>query len=120
MGPVEQRGEELYFHLLRCSSNLSGPTGNFRASDRRIVSALNQEASCIFENAAPLNHVLAQIYQNTPAAGAQKDAKAKIKAHSDKTKDMPRNGIMAFCTFYDQLDRLKPLDAFDYGHKGTS
>ncbi len=26
--------------------------------------------------------------------------KAKIKAHSDKTKDMPRNGLIAFCTFY--------------------
>ncbi|GAB4585541.1 hypothetical protein [Nocardia sp. IFM 10818] len=30
---------------------------------------------------------------------------------------MPVNGIMAFCTFYDGLDKLRPLtgDAFDYG-----
>eukprot|EP01031_Cornospumella_fuschlensis_P027067 gene27067-32705_t len=27
--PVEQQGNELHFRLLRCSSNLSGPTGNF-------------------------------------------------------------------------------------------
>ena len=29
---------------------------------------------------------------------------------------------MAFCTFYDRLDKLRPLakDAFDYGYKGTS
>jgi hypothetical protein len=35
---------------------------------------------------------------------------------------MPVNGIMAFCTFYDRLDKLRPLarDAFDYGYKGTS
>jgi len=35
---------------------------------------------------------------------------------------MPANGIMAFCTFYDRLDKLRPLaeDAFDYGVKGVS
>lgn len=84
--------------------------------------ALNQEAASIFQNQAPLNHVLAQIYHNTPAATAQKQSKAKISAHADKTKDMPVNGIMAFCTFYDRLDRLSPLDkdAFNYGYKGVS
>jgi hypothetical protein len=120
--PVEQQGEELHFRLLRCSTNLSGPTENFRANDRRIVDALNREAAFIFQNHAPLNHVLAQIYYNTPAAAAQKQSKARISAHADKTKDMPENGIMAFCTFYDQLDKLRPLttDAFDYGYKGIS
>ncbi len=120
--PVEQEGEELHFRLLRCSTNLSGPTENFRATDWRILHALNQEATRIFQNHAPLNHVLAQIYHNTPADAAQKQSKAKISAHADKTKDMPVNGIMAFCTFYDQLDKLQPLttDNFDYGFKGTS
>lgn len=120
--PVEQDDEELHFHLLRCSTNLSGPTENFRAIDRHIVDALNQEAGFIFQNQAPLNHVLAQIYHNIPAAEQQKQAKAKISAHADKTKDMPVQGIMAFCTFYDQLDKLSPLteDSYDYGYKGIS
>ncbi|MEM9214843.1 MAG: alpha-ketoglutarate-dependent dioxygenase AlkB [Cyanobacteria bacterium P01_F01_bin.150] len=120
--PVEWDGETLHFHLLRCSTNLSGPTENFGANDRHIVAALNQEADRIFQNHAPLNHVLAQIYHNTPATEVQKQTKAKIKAHADKTKDMPENGIMAFCTFYEQLDKLKPLakDTFDYGYKKKS
>eukprot|EP00281_Chroomonas_sp_CCMP1168_P019209 CAMPEP_0206223404 /NCGR_PEP_ID=MMETSP0047_2-20121206/6466_1 /ASSEMBLY_ACC=CAM_ASM_000192 /TAXON_ID=195065 /ORGANISM="Chroomonas mesostigmatica_cf, Strain CCMP1168" /LENGTH=450 /DNA_ID=CAMNT_0053646275 /DNA_START=134 /DNA_END=1482 /DNA_ORIENTATION=- len=120
--PVEQDGEDLSFRLLRCSTNLSGPTANFAAHDRLIVGALNEEAARIFENQAPLNHVLAQIYINTPAKDGEKERKAKIKAHADKTKDMPRNGLMAFCTFYDQLERLQPLEkhSFDLGHKGVS
>jgi hypothetical protein len=120
--PVEQEGADLHFRLLRCSTNLSGPTENFRANDRRIVDELNREAAFVFQNHAPLNHVLAQIYYNTPAAAAQKQSKAKISAHADKTKDMPANGVMAFCTFYDRLDKLCPLptDAFDYGYKGVS
>lgn len=120
--PVEKDGDDLHFRLLRCSTNLSGPTLNFGITDKRIVDSLNQEASCVFRNLAPLNHILAQIYHNASATDARKQTKAKIKAHSDKTKDMPQNGIMAFCTFYDQLDKLQPLatDAFDYGHKGVS
>lgn len=120
--PVEQVGEELHFRLLRCSTNLSGPTENFRATDNHIVDALNREASFLFEDHAELNHVLAQVYSNTPADAESKQSKAKISAHADKTKDMPSNGIMAFCTFYDRLDGLSPLatDAFDYGHKGVS
>jgi hypothetical protein len=119
---VEEEGEARHFNLLRCSTNLSGPTENFRAIDRAIVNALNQEATVIFQNQAPLNHVLAQIYHNTPAAAEQKQAKAKISSHADKTKDMPVNGIMAFCTFYDRLDKLNPLatDPFDYGYKRAS
>ena len=120
--PVKQDNDELHFRLLRCSTNLSGPTENFRENDNRIVDALNREASLIFENHAPLNHVLAQIYHNTPADEAHKQAKAKISAHADKTKDMPVNGIMAFCTFYDRLDKLRPLanDTFDFGVNGVS
>eukprot|EP00428_Durinskia_dybowskii_P079414 CAMPEP_0170450066 /NCGR_PEP_ID=MMETSP0117_2-20130122/51576_1 /TAXON_ID=400756 /ORGANISM="Durinskia baltica, Strain CSIRO CS-38" /LENGTH=714 /DNA_ID=CAMNT_0010711343 /DNA_START=60 /DNA_END=2204 /DNA_ORIENTATION=+ len=121
--PVEKRGDdELHFRLLRCSSNLAGPTGNFQSNDTHIVNSLNDEASWIFQDQFPLNHVLAQIYQNTPASDGNKQTKAKIKEHADKTKDMPRSGIMAFCTFYEKLHRLTPIagDTFDYGHKGRS
>jgi hypothetical protein len=120
--PVQQDRDELHFRLLRCSTNLSGPTENFRPTDTLIVDALNREAAFVFADHAPLNHVLAQVYHNTPALDSHKQAKAKISAHADKTKDMPSNGIMAFCTFYDQLDKLQPLtkDPFDFGHKGIS
>lgn len=118
--PVAQDGDDLHFRLLRCSTNLSGPTENFSATDTRIVEALNIEAAAIFRNQAPLNHVLAQVYHNTAPTAERKQSKAKISAHADKTKDMPVNGIMAFCTFYDRLDTLRPLDAFDYGVKDTS
>lgn len=120
--PVKAEGGELSFHLLRCSTNLSGPTENLRENDARIIEALNRESAFVFNGHAPLNHVLAQIYHNTPAAAAQKQAKAKISPHADKTKDMPVHGVMAFCTFYDQLDKLRPMpgDAFDYGYKGAS
>eukprot|EP00462_Mataza_sp_D1_P024313 CAMPEP_0175129660 /NCGR_PEP_ID=MMETSP0087-20121206/5592_1 /TAXON_ID=136419 /ORGANISM="Unknown Unknown, Strain D1" /LENGTH=746 /DNA_ID=CAMNT_0016411827 /DNA_START=47 /DNA_END=2284 /DNA_ORIENTATION=+ len=112
--PVEKKGDALHFNLLRCSSNLSGPTGNFASGDRCIVTSLNKEASVIFQDHAPLNHVLAQTYYNTPASGTAKQTKAKIKAHADKTKDMPANAIMAFCSFYDKLDRLELTSAFDF------
>ncbi|WKU42945.1 hypothetical protein Q3V23_02040 [Streptomyces sp. VNUA116] len=120
--PVTRHGDELHFRLLRCSTNLSGPTEGFRPTDTRIVEDLNREAAALFRNQAPLNHVLAQIYHNTLASAERKQSKAKISAHADKTKDMPVNGIMAFCTFYDGLDKLQPLaeDAFDYGVKGVS
>lgn len=120
--PVDKDEDGLHFRLLRCSTNLSGPTENFQATDWHIVNSLNQEARYIFEDQAPLNHVLAQIYHNTAAGAEQKQSKAKISAHSDKTKDMPANGIMAFCTFYDQLDKLRRLsdDEFDFGHKERS
>ncbi|GAA0961407.1 hypothetical protein GCM10009550_53950 [Actinocorallia libanotica] len=120
--PVTRNGDELHFRLLRCSTNLSGPTENFRPTDTHIVEALNREAAAIFRNQAPLNHVLAQIYHNTLATTERKQSKARISTHADKTKDMPVNGIMAFCTFYDRLDKLHPLaeDTFDRGVKSTS
>ncbi|MFI9788353.1 hypothetical protein ACIHEI_33315 [Kitasatospora sp. NPDC051984] len=120
--PVTRDGEELHFRLLRCSTNLSGPTENFRPTDTRIVEALNREAAAVFRNQAALNHVLAQIYHNAGATAERKQSKARISAHADKTKDMPVNGVMAFCTFYDRLDKLHPLteNEFDYGVGGTS
>ncbi|MFK0097709.1 hypothetical protein [Streptomyces sp. NPDC091040] len=115
--PVTREGDALHFRLLRCSTNLSGPTENFRATDTEIVDALNREAAAVFRDHAPLNHVLAQTYHNTRATAERKQTKARISSHADKTKDMPRNGIMAFCTFYDRLDGLSPMadDPYDYG-----
>lgn len=120
--PVEQHGDELHFRLLRCSTNLAGPTENFGPTDQHIVAALNGTADRIFEGHAPLNHVLAQTYHNTPADAARKQTKARISAHADKTKDMPTNGIMAFCTFYDRLEQLQPSadDPFDLVAHGVS
>ncbi|MFD3871716.1 hypothetical protein [Streptomyces sp. NPDC058623] len=120
--PVTRDDDALHFRLLRCSTNLSGPTENFRPTDTDIVEDLNREAAAVFRDQAPLNHVLAQIYRNTAATAGRKQAKARISAHADKTKDMPVNGIMAFCTFYDRIDELRPLaeDPFDYGVKGAS
>ncbi|MER5964652.1 hypothetical protein [Streptomyces sp. NPDC002057] len=119
---VTRSGDALRFRLLRCSTNLSGPTEGFRPTDTHIVEALNHEAATVFRDQAPLNHVLAQIYHNTLATAGRKQSKARISAHADKTKDMPVNGLMAFCTFYDRLDRLRPLadDPFGHGVKGTS
>jgi hypothetical protein len=120
--PVTRNGDELHFRLLRCSTNLSGPTENFRPTDTHIVESLNREAATVFRGQAPLNHVLAQIYHNTLATAGRKQSKARISSHADKTKDMPVNGVMAFCTFYDGLEKLRPLadDAFDHGVKGVS
>ncbi|MFJ3502716.1 hypothetical protein [Streptomyces sp. NPDC090135] len=123
--PVTRDGDALRFSLLRCSTNLSGPTENFRPTDTHIVGALNREAAAVFRDQAPLNHVLAQTYHNTRATAERKQSKARISSHADKTKDMPVNGIMAFCTFYDRLDGLRPLaedggDGFDYGVNGVS
>ncbi|MFI7007082.1 hypothetical protein [Streptomyces sp. NPDC050145] len=112
----------LHFRLLRCSTNLSGPTEGFGPADTEIVGALNREAADVFRDHAPLNHVLAQTYHNTAATPERKQSKARISSHADKTKDMPVNGVMAFCTFYEGLDKLEPMadDPFDHGVKRAS
>jgi len=91
------------FNLLRCSTNLDGPTDNFKQTDIGILDKLNHISRYFFTNPADLNHVLAQIYINTKSGGENHNSerKAKIKDHSDKTKDMPPNGLMAFCSFYE-------------------
>lgn len=124
---------ELNFHLLRCSSNFSGPTDNLRATDDEILAVCNEFGHDYFSDTSQaLNHVLAQIYWNhTDKDGT--DKKAAIKAHSDKTKDMPRNALMAFCTFYRHFhgDRFTDAklaanctrstsDEFDWVYRGTS
>ncbi len=119
--------DSLKFNLLRCSSNLDGPTENFRETDREVVDKVNHIASFFFDQKATLNHVLAQIYENHVVVDGDREQqkKAKIKEHSDKTKDMPRNALMAFCTFYNGLESLKQTKAsetnrYDYTYKGTS
>lgn len=113
----------LCFHLMRCSSNLSGPTDNFRETDWRVIEAVNASAASLFEREVELNHVLAQVYTNR-RLGNQKQQKARIGAHSDKTKDMHPNGVMAFCSFYneEELGKLSPSpkDPYDYVHHGVS
>jgi hypothetical protein len=96
---VEEVNDEIKFKLLRCSSNLNGPTDNFRDIDNDIIEQLNDLSKHFFDQPHDLNHVLAQIYENK-ISDDNKQKKAKIKAHSDKTKDMPPNGLIAFCTFY--------------------
>jgi hypothetical protein len=117
--------EKLHFHLLRCSSNLSGPTDNFRKTDQSIITKLNAATETVFEEKTDLNHVLAQIYENRKDVGEKaKERKAKIKAHSDKTKDMDKSGLIAFCTFYDnsQFEHLKTskIDRYDWCYGKTT
>jgi hypothetical protein len=90
---VSQSNDE--YHLLRCSTNLKGPTENFSKVDEEIIGTVQSRVSDVIANSSLLNHVLAQVYHN------QDKKKARISRHSDKTKDMPDNGIIVFCTFYD-------------------
>lgn len=121
-----QEGKEAFhYNLLRCSSNLTGPTDNFRSADTKIIHILNQCVRETFETETDLNHALVQIYENKrKTIDSEKEVKAKIKAHSDKTKDMPKEGLIAFCTFYDDsnTEQLKPsaTDRFDWCYKQTS
>jgi hypothetical protein len=113
--------KEIHFKLLRCSTNLDGPTENFNDLDRYILRRVNETSKQIFDNPAPLNHVLAQVYYNCKVGS--KDRKARIAKHSDKTKDMPSNGVMVFCTFYDKLTdkyRKDPEDKYNILYKNTS
>lgn len=102
---IDKNDDSLEFNLLRCSTNLEGPTENFRETDHQLIGTVNNLARSFFKEEVEFNHVLAQVYLNKTVLnekGQLKEKKASIKAHSDKTKDMPRNGLMAFCTFYDQ------------------
>ena len=112
MTHVKKDNDELSFKLLRCSSNFSGPSCNFADTDNEVIDKVNEMSNLYFSNPAGLNHVLAQIYKNrvetveNKKGTVVKQRKAKIKAHSDKTKDMPENAIMAFTTFYN-FDSVK-------------
>ena len=123
---ITENGQEAFhYNLLRCSSNLTGPTDNFREIDTQIVQLLNESAKDTFEHSTDLNHALVQIYENKKkTTDSDKEVKAKIKAHSDKTKDMPKEGLIAFCTFYDNsnMEKVKPseTDQFDWCYKQGS
>lgn len=124
-------GNDLFFRLLRCSTNLSGPTDNFRDTDKEIINKVDKVQHLFFENSVTLNHVLAQTYHNSVDEKG-KSRKAKISQHSDKTKDMPDQAIIAFCTFYKdyhigKFNDINPDinrsrdDPYDYLYKnGTS
>ena len=123
---METNGDTSKFHLLRCSTNLDGPTLAFVDEDREILDQVNKLARRHFEQKTDLNHVLAQVYENSITvndANKAKEHKAKIKSHSDKTKDMPANGIIAFCTFYSSdVSQYKTpsQDRFDRYFKSAS
>ena len=97
---VENTKQGKEFNLMRCSTNFIGPTEQFVDCDHEIIEKVNKIAHEKYPDAPNLNHVLAQVYNNSVINGKEK--KARIKGHSDKTKDMPDNGIIAFVTFYDQ------------------
>ncbi|PWV54331.1 hypothetical protein [Chitinophaga sp. S165] len=121
----EDGNEVLHYRLLRCSSNLTGPTDNFRTTDHEIIDALNDAVRYVFEYKTDLNHVLAQIYENRMKdESTEKEVKSRIKAHSDKTKDMPKEGLIVFCTFYDNANaeqlKLSLTDRYDRCYKEVS
>ena len=89
-----------HFHLLRCSSNFSGPTCGKEQSDMEIMETVNNYSEKFYKQSVDMNHALIQKYNNNTDTGK----KAAIKQHSDKTKDMPANGLLAFCTFYNDDD----------------
>jgi hypothetical protein len=116
---VDQESDKYKFNLLRCSTNFQFPTENFREADHEIVNTLNDICKYFFEKPFDFNHVLAQIYENKMVENREK--KARILAHSDKTKDMPLAALMAFCTFYRDLDKKGVnKSGFDYLYKGNS
>jgi hypothetical protein len=152
---VSKYYDETHFNLLRCSTNLDGPTDNCRTSDNEIIDKVNDYADYFFSDSVKLNHVLAQLYVNTITKSffyyimcfmnyiwmfifgktlfniKTTEKKAKIIAHSDKTKDMPKNAIMAFCTFYEGYlnnnfsnkkfgIKKSREDSYDYKYKDAS
>jgi len=125
---VSDKEDGRHFNLLRCSTNFSGPTNNLKTPDLDILQKLNDISKHIFKDTTiKLNHVLAQIYHNVVIEsenGKRKDRKARIKEHSDKTKDIPRNGLIAFNTFYKEMPETKGVKptqiGFDRLYKKTS
>ena len=119
---VEENNNETTFNLLRCSSNFDGPTVSFKDIDREIIDTVNKLSQPYFKEQFELNHVLAQIYENKCVEnndGNISERKAKIKEHSDKTKDMPTSGLLVFTTFYKDLQRKNNVD-FDNYYNNTS
>lgn len=106
LSELQHKDGECQFHLMRCSTNFQGPTEGFAPVDREILAATNAALLHHMPGAAPVNHVLAQVYHNaavTDDHGKQREKKAVIARHSDKTKDMAPKGVLAFATFYSTL-----------------
>jgi len=148
--PVTKVDEHTYgYHLLRCSTNLAGPTDDVCDTDTIILAAVNHLAEQYFDKPVDLNHVLAQLYCNdtkssdrrTSEEGSAKQTittnknqkKATIKLHSGKTKDMPPEALIAFCSFYsgkgfeiaeqeetEQITDYPNTSIFDSYYKNTS
>lgn len=118
---IKSTSDDISFNLLRCSSDLSGPTDNFRQIDHQVIDKVNDVIGSVFKVPVKLNHVLAQIYENLIKTQGQKkvERKAVIKPHSDKTKDMPPNALIAFTTFYDNIQTQQKPN-FDICHKNIS
>lgn len=107
------------FKLLRCSTNLDGATDNFRSADLEIINTVNTLRAQLYTDSSEFNHVLAQTYHNTIDAKTTKQQKARIKKHSDKTKDMPKNALIAFCTFYEGYNNgFSKFQSHDYKKYG--
>lgn len=97
--PVEKTDVGYKYNVLRCSTDLSGPTQGTGPKDNYIIGKCQWIVSHFFAHPVKLNHVLAQTYHNHIIDG--RHTKARISKHSDKTKDMPESGVIVFCTFYD-------------------
>ncbi|KAF3909725.1 hypothetical protein AA313_de0209290 [Arthrobotrys entomopaga] len=85
LSEVQTDGDASHFHLLRCSTNLSGPTLAFADEDREILTLVNDLAKSNFQQRTVLNHVLAQVYENTVTVddfNKIKENKAKIKSRT--------------------------------------
>lgn len=123
---VQTHNNEIRFRLLRGSTNIDGPTENMRTSDHEILVRTNDISSQFFGDCAKLNHISVHIENNC----ANRVNATGISRHSDKTMDMPRNGLIAFCSFYKNYDPIdgfigrqyirSTTDMFDHLYKGST
>lgn len=97
LSEMTETDDNIKYYLMRCSTNFEGPTEGFSKTDKQIIDKLNTEIPEYIKDKFRFNHVLAQIYNN-------KRKKARISSHSDKTKDMEPNGLIAFCSFYNTIE----------------
>lgn len=112
---------ELKFRIIRNTTNLIGPTENLRKVDNEIIDSLNNMGKIFFERQFELNHSYAQLIDN------EHEQKAKREFQSDPTKDIPRNGVFAICTFYKDDPKFKNLLKsradpyfYNYNHNKTT
>lgn len=94
---VEQNAQEdINFNLLRCSTNFDGPTENFRPTDLKILSKVNQINEFFYKDkTVKFNHVLAQIYHNN-SLGINQGEKSKNQAAFRQNKGYAQKWINSF------------------------